>query len=890
MKKLERSIGLVSIIAISLSAMLGSGIFVLPGLAITKTGSSVWLAYLFAGLCVVPAALCKAELGTAMPASGGSYVYLFRALGPLAGTVSGLGLWMSLLLKSAFALVGFSAYLATLAPNAPILPTAYALLVGVTVLNIAGVGKLSKFQIVVSSISVMGLILIIVFGLDDYDPTRLEPLFPEGGTGFLGAAAFVFVSYAGVTKIAALAGEVKDPGKNLPLGIMLTLFIAAVLYGIVTFALVSMVPAAELRNNLRPIFTFADTVGGRNLGMAASMLAIVTMTSMAAAGLLASSRFPFAMSRDNLLPSVLRGISERFKTPVASIVLTAAVMGLAITTLDIMKIAKLASAFTILIYVAENIAVIVLRESRVAWYKPVYKAPLYPLVQIFGVVSGIALVVALGVMPIVGAMAIAALGLVLYFAYSRGRTEHQGVVEKIGRRGDLDRPSGRALVELRDATATEARVLVALFGSERSPEMLVELGAALAEDDTVHATHLSEVDEQTALTDMLSEDTTVQSLRRRINAMAEESEADVEFQAIMSRDLVRSVHEITSRVHCQWLVMQWHGRPRRSLTTLTPIGWLINHLPTNLALFKDAGVRYVRKILVLPSPGPHDALVVRTADHLAMRWKASVTLARFVADDASEIAATAEVDYLMQLQRMCRAPTDEQVLRGKDKAKTIAHAAAGFDLLVMSAPNLTLLNLVKVSVEDQITKAATCSVLTLRTPRGVTHHAFSTRPVHSREERSRLIDFVKPELTGARLDIGKKDALLNHFASSFSAELDNVDTKTIHDALLEREREQNTGVGDGVALPHGTVTAASRSVVGVYTTKAPIEYQAIDDEKVDVFFATLCPPAERETHLQLLSDIAKLTLKTDVLEQLRAATTDEEIIAAIQECSAKLDS
>lgn len=109
MKALERRLGLSSVVAISISSMLGSGIFVLPGLAFLETGPSLWMAYLFSALCVLPAALSKSELATAMPTSGGTYVYLERTFGPLAGTIAGLGLWLSLLLKSAFALVGFDA-------------------------------------------------------------------------------------------------------------------------------------------------------------------------------------------------------------------------------------------------------------------------------------------------------------------------------------------------------------------------------------------------------------------------------------------------------------------------------------------------------------------------------------------------------------------------------------------------------------------------------------------------------------------------------------------------------------------------------------------------------------------------------------------------------------
>ena len=114
MKKLKRSLSLPYVIAISIGGMLGSGIFVLPGLASSITGPSVWLAYLLGAICVLPAALSKSELATAMPSSGGTYVYIERAFGPLFGTISGIGLWLSLLLKSSFALIGLSAYLSVL--------------------------------------------------------------------------------------------------------------------------------------------------------------------------------------------------------------------------------------------------------------------------------------------------------------------------------------------------------------------------------------------------------------------------------------------------------------------------------------------------------------------------------------------------------------------------------------------------------------------------------------------------------------------------------------------------------------------------------------------------------------------------------------------------------
>ena len=869
--------------------MLGSGIFVLPGLAAEKTGPSIALAYLVAGLGVLPAALCKAELATAMPTSGGTYVYLFRAFGPLAGTIAGLGLWVSLLLKSSFALVGFSAYLNTLAPDAPILVAGMALLVGVTALNVAGVGKLSKVQIVVATISVVGLVALMLGGLSSYRAENLEPLFPKGAGGFLSAAAFVFVSYAGVTKIAAIAGEVKDPDKNLPRGIMLTLLLAAILYGVVTLALAAVVPQESLVGNLRPIYALAEAVGGRRLGVAAAVLSILTMTSIAAAGLLASSRFPYAMARDKLLPSLLGEVNVRTRSPVPAILATATLMGLSIATLDVMKIAKLASAFTILMYMAVCLAVVVLREGRVSWYRPTYRAPLYPVLPIAGVLSGLGLVILLGLVPTIGALVLSMLGAVIFFGYSRARTAERGVVGKIGRRDDL-LPSTRSEGTPSQPVTSSAQVVVALFGNERSPEMLVDVGVALSDEGRTHAMHFTEVDDTTEAETTLGPDALTASLERRIEAMAQETRRPIAFDEVATRDIVRSVHGVTDQAHCDWIVMQWHGRPRRALTSLTPVGWLINNLPANLAIFKDAGVRYVRKILVLPAPGPHDALVVRTADHLASRYRASVTLARFVADGTSDDEIEAERDYLAQLDRLCEADAGLQLVAGKAKVAAIAAATASFDLLVMAGPQVSWRNLLLTSVEDQITEQAACSVLRLRTPRGGIHAAYAKRADdQGNTTRLKLVDYMSTEAVEARVDVRNKGAMMSHIARHFATRLEGHDDREIEEALLVREKEQNTGVGDGVALPHGTMEVGGRAVVAVFTSVSPLDYGAIDDAPVDVFFATLCPSSEREAHLQLLSDIARLATKTDVLEQLRAAADGDAMLRAIDACSRQLE-
>jgi len=878
-KELERSLGLPAVIAISVSAMLGSGIFVLPGLAAAQAGPSVWLAYLLAGLCVLPAATCKAELATALPTSGGTYVYLERIFGPLVGTIAGIGLWASMLLKSAFALLGFGTYLLVVA-DLPLRPTALLLLLVITLLNIIGVRKVGKAQVVIVTLSLLGLAVLVAFGLPRVQAQHLRNPFPHGLTGLLAAAGFVFVSYNGVTKVAAVAEEVRNPQRNLPLGILVSLALIVVVYGLVTFTLVGNVPIAELGSDLKPIHTLAARVGGTWAGKIAALLGVLTMVSMANAGLLAASRFPFAMAREQLLPTALTVVHRRFQTPVVAILLTGVAMAVSISFFDIASLAKLASAIVIMLYVSENVAVVVFRESRVHWYKPSFVAPLYPWVPALGVVSGLALLIMLGTTTVLLALGLVVVpGMLTFLIYGRGRTDRKGVVGQRINRADLlqaDHPAATHEV------LNPAEAVVALFGGERSPEMLVEVGAALARSGSVQVAHLTEVPEQMALDDVLEEDGAVQALRRRVFAAAERQGAQLDFHAIVARDLAGTVHQVTSRAECHWLVMEWQGPSRKSLLPYNPIGWLLNHLDTNLALVRDAGIRYVREIVAYPEPGPHDALVVRSAAHLAEIWGGRLTFVRFVADGADPAVVEAEAAYLGQLELLVEVPPTLRILRGNDIASSIISETSAYDLLVLGQPNSSLIQALRGTLHAKLTKHSACSVLSLKTPRAQTHTALRRHAgLHS---ASGLMRYLTPGALQARLPISKKEQLFEHIGQVFEAVLlGRVNARVISAALWEREKTQNTSVGKSIALPHATV-AGIPSYLGVFTTAAPIDYAGPDGSPVDVFFVTLCPPSDRNTHLELLRDIAALTLQTDLLVQLRQAESGQDMQSALEDC------
>ena len=894
MKSLERSIGLSAVVAISISAMLGSGIFVLPGLAAAKTGPTVWLAYLAAGLGVLPAALSKSELATAMPTSGGTYVYLERAFGPLAGTISGIGLWLSLLLKSAFALIGFSAYLSVLV-EVPEKPVAIALLLCITALNIVGVSIIGKLQKVIVGVVLVLLMVMTCYGVSTMDLSYFGDGFTHGTHGFIAAAAFVYVSYAGVTKVAAIAEEVKDPGRNLPLGILISWALVMCIYVFVVFVLVGNVPHEELTNyqgtgkpDLHPIYTVACILGGQTIGNIAAVFAVLTMTSMSVAGLLAASRFPFAMSRDRLLPAALHEVSDKFKTPVTCIVLTAVTMAVSILFLPVEQIAKFASAFMIVAFMFICGTVVVLRESAAKWYQPKFRAPLYPFLQIIGVLTGATLLWAMGLTSVIALVGVCVLGGLSYVVYGRRQTSRMGVIRRMGRRTDLVGSSARVdqLHELSQDLPSEAAVVVPLFGNERSPETLVEMGAALAHGRKLEVLYVTEVPEQMVLADAAEEDHQSIALSRRIHVMAKEEKVDLEYNEAVSHDVVQTIHSVADRLHCEWVVMESAGRRAKGITFQNELGWLQDHLPCNLAVFKDAGVRYIRKILVHAEPGPHDSLVVSIADHLAEIYQATLSFVCYLPAGEEPINVQAKVDYIDQIRELCANPTETVVLEGPNELPSIEKETEKFDLLIMGAPGpRTFSSRLFGSDRDKLTRNSACSVLWLKTPSAQTHDALNVVNRGLKHEFD-VMKHLTRDSVAAPVEAKKKEELFRTATEKLAKQFqDDISPAIIKAALWEREQMQVTAVGNGVAMPHATLSRApaGSSTIAVFVLKDEIDFGAPDGNKVDICFFTVGPPSDRQTHLEILSELSRMALNKDFLDSLRSATTAEELYKRIRE-------
>jgi amino acid transporter len=210
----------------------------------------------------------------------------------------------------------------------------------------------------------------------------------------------VFISFGGLTKAASLAEEVKHPGRNLPLGMILAWFVVTVFYlGVIT-VIVGVVNGQELAGSFLPVSLAAGKFMGRWGFAILALAAIAAFVTTANGGILAASRSPMAMSRDQLLPPLLARVNQRFKTPHISILATGGFMIVAIVFLDIESLVKTASTLKIILFILTNASVIIMRESRIQSYRPKFRSPLYPYIHIFAIISYGVLIIDMGKVPL----------------------------------------------------------------------------------------------------------------------------------------------------------------------------------------------------------------------------------------------------------------------------------------------------------------------------------------------------------------------------------------------------------------------------------------------------------------------------------------------------------
>lgn len=447
--KLKKELAFFDVFCIATGAMISSGLFILPGLAHERAGTAMVLSYLCAGLLAMTGMFSVIELSTAMPRAGGDYFFITRSMGPAVGTVSGLLSWLALTLKSGFALIGMAAFTQMLVPiDIHIVAIVLCLFfVAVNLVGVKAVGRLQSF--LVAGLLIL-LILYIIRGAGAVDVNLLVPFAPNGATAIFSTAGFVFVSYGGLLKVASISEEIHNPGKNIPLGMIISLLVVSVFYCLVVFITAGTVESATLNKSLTPISDGAHVFMGKPGRIALDIAAILAFISTANAGILSASRYPLALSRDELVPGVFSRINARFKTPHISILTTGGAM-IVFLLFPLKILVEAASTVLILTYLLSSLSIIVLRESGVQNYRPQFRAPLYPWPQIIGIIGFCFLIFEMGIESIVISLILIVLGSFSFWFYGRIRATRESALLHLLARITAKELSSRQLEsELRD--------------------------------------------------------------------------------------------------------------------------------------------------------------------------------------------------------------------------------------------------------------------------------------------------------------------------------------------------------------------------------------------------------------------------------------------------------
>jgi basic amino acid/polyamine antiporter, APA family len=465
---LKRSLGPWSLTAMGIGAIIGTGIFVLTGVAsATRAGPSLTISFIVAGIVSALAALCYAEVSSKIPISGSAYTYTYATLGEFLAWIIGWGLVLEYALGASTVSVGWSGYftfiLHTLfnwnipqqwqhshwdaTPGIANLPAA-AIIFLITALLVRGTKESGAVNAVIVSIKVAIVLFFIVIGFGHVNPANYHlapgPLthaggyFPFGWAGTLGGAAFMFFAYIGFDAVSTTAEEARNPGRDLPFGIIMSLVICTILYIIVAALLDGMVPFYTL-NVAFPVAFAVDSVGLTWAGIIIAFGAIAGLTTVLLVMMYGQTRIFFAMSRDGLIPPSFTKLHPTWRTPMFSQIFFGIVIAAAGALFPINILGSLTNMGTLSAFVLVAIAVPVLRRRHPDLVGK-FQLPGGPyVVPVLAAISALVLIYFLkegnplvwGFFPLVWLAFLVWLvaGLIFYFSY--GRTKSTVALESV---------------------------------------------------------------------------------------------------------------------------------------------------------------------------------------------------------------------------------------------------------------------------------------------------------------------------------------------------------------------------------------------------------------------------------------------------------------------------
>ena len=451
---LRRELGPVALVTLGIGAVIGAGIFVYTGIVASQNaGPALTLSMVLAGIACAFAGICYAELASMIPVAGSAYTYAYATMGELIAWIIGWDLILEYSLSSSSVAVGWSGYAVILlgelgitvpphltgAPGTSVLLPdgssvvawfnlpAVVVCLAITALLVIGIRESARVNTTIVIIKVAVLALFVIVGAQYVNTANLHPFIPPntgefgsfGWSGILRGAGIIFFAYIGFDAVSTASQEAKNPGRDIPIGILVSLAICTVIYIAVGLVMTGLVPYTKL-NVPSPIAVAIQATGLKWIAPIVNIGAICGLSSVILVNLLAQSRIFYSMSRDGLLPPAFAKLHPRFRTPHVTTAIVGILVAIAAGLFPIAVLGQLVSMGTLLAFAIVCTGVLILRRIEPDVPRP-FKTPGMPWVPIIGTLICLYLMSGLPLATWIRLFVWLAIGLAIYFGYGRFR-------------------------------------------------------------------------------------------------------------------------------------------------------------------------------------------------------------------------------------------------------------------------------------------------------------------------------------------------------------------------------------------------------------------------------------------------------------------------------------
>jgi APA family basic amino acid/polyamine antiporter len=415
MVKLERSLGLFEVTMMSIGIILGAGIYVVIGEAAGITGNSLWIAFIIGALVATFTGLSYAELSSRFSHAGAEYVYVQNSFGKTPAWLVGWLLIAGNIIGGATVALGFSNYFSALF-HTPVIPIAIVVLLICGIILALGIKETASVTILFTLIEAIGLFIIIFIGLQKFGNVNYLQL-TNGIKGIIEGGVLIFFSYIGFQSITRLAEETKQPEKNIPKAIIISIIVTTIIYILVAIAAVSVIPAQDLAPEGAPLARIAETAFGQNSFILLSGIALFSTFNTALMMLLSGSRLVYGISKEKALPKLFSKVSKKTLAPWIAVfgVILAAIFFLFIG--DLKSIANLTNFTVFSVFIVINGTLIFFRVKKPL--KEGFKVPFsigkIPILPIFGIITSVFMIGNLSVSVLLLGVILIVIGLIVHF-------------------------------------------------------------------------------------------------------------------------------------------------------------------------------------------------------------------------------------------------------------------------------------------------------------------------------------------------------------------------------------------------------------------------------------------------------------------------------------------